>query len=102
MSCQNWFVYILRCSDNSLYTGITTDLERRLKQHNEGSTGARYTRARRPVALAYVETASDRSEAQRREAAIKRLKPAQKEAVIATSKTPALDDNLVPDTQSVK
>ena len=85
MSSQIWFVYILRCSDNSLYTGVTTDLERRLKQHNENATGARYTRARRPVALAYAETAIDRSEAQRREAAIKRMSPAQKEAVIATA-----------------
>ena len=85
MPSQTWYIYILRCSDNSLYTGVTTDLERRLKQHNDGAKGARYTRTRRPVSLAYAETANDRSEAQRREAAIKQLNPAQKEAVIATA-----------------
>lgn len=85
MPSQTWYIYILRCSDNSLYTGVTTDLERRLKQHNDGAKGARYTRARRPVSIAYTETANDRSEAQRREAAIKRMSPAQKEAVIATA-----------------
>jgi putative endonuclease len=65
-------VYILECADGTLYTGWTTDLERRLQAHNSGQ-GARYTRGRRPVRLAYREEQSDRSAAQRREAAIRRL-----------------------------
>lgn len=72
-----WYVYMLRCGDGSLYTGSTTDVERRLREHQEG-TGARYTRSRPPVTLAYAEEAPDRSAAQRREAAIKKLPRAQK------------------------
>ena len=72
-----WYVYMLRCGDGSLYTGSTTDVERRLREH-QGSTGARYTRSRPPVTLAYAEEAPDRSAAQRREAAIKKLPRAQK------------------------
>jgi len=69
-----WTVYILRCADDTLYTGVTTDLERRLQEHNAGGRlGARYTRARRPVALLHQETAASRAEAYRREAAIKKL-----------------------------
>ena len=70
----DWYVYILRCADDTLYTGVTTDPERRLREHNAGGRlGARYTRCRRPVALAHVELAADKSEAYRREAAIKKL-----------------------------
>lgn len=72
-----WYVYMLRCGDGSLYTGSTTDVERRLREH-QGGTGARYTRSRPPVTLAYAEKAPDRSAAQRREAAIKKLPRAQK------------------------
>ena len=72
-----WYVYMLRCGDGSLYTGSTTDVERRLREH-QGGTGARYTRSRPPVTLAYTEEAPDRSAAQRREAAIKKLPRAQK------------------------
>ena len=72
-----WYVYMLRCGDGSLYTGSTTDVERRLREHQEG-TGARYTRSRPPVTLAYAEEAPDRSAAQRREAAIKKLPRVQK------------------------
>ena len=72
-----WYVYMLRCGDGSLYTGSTTDVERRLREH-QGGTGARYTRSRSPVTLAYAEEAPDRSAAQRREAAIKKLTRAQK------------------------
>ena len=72
-----WYVYMLRCGDGSLYTGSTTDVERRLREH-QGGTGARYTRSRPPVTLAYAEEAPDRSAAQRREAAIKKLPRAQK------------------------
>ena len=67
-----WAVYLVRCADGSLYTGVATDVARRVAEHNAG-TGARYTRARGPVALVHQEPARDRSAAQRREAAIKRL-----------------------------
>ena len=67
-----WYVYILRCADNTLYTGITTDPERRLKQHNDG-IGAKYTRYRGPVTMVYIEEACDRSSALRREWQIKQL-----------------------------
>ena len=70
----SWFVYILRCADGTLYTGVTTDPERRLREHNAGGTlGARYTRARRPVEMVHQESAGSRSEACRRETAIKKL-----------------------------
>lgn len=81
-----WWVYLLRCADGSLYTGITTDLARRLAEHNgEGGMGARYTRSRRPVELAYAEAAASRAEAARREAAIKRLDRARKLALCAAA-----------------
>ena len=79
-----WFVYIVRCADGTLYTGITTDLERRIEQHNRGE-GARYTASRRPVELAYREGAADRASASSRESAIKRLGRAQKLVLIKTS-----------------
>ena len=81
-----WYVYILRCSDNSLYTGVTTDCERRLHEHNHTARGAKYTRARRPVELAYSEAAESRSAAQQREAQIKRLTPRQKAELVAQSR----------------
>ena len=76
-----WFVYILRCRDGSLYTGITTDPERRCRQHNAG-TAARYTRGRRPTSLVYYEAQASRSLALKREAAIKALSRWQKELLI--------------------
>lgn len=77
-----WFVYMLHCADGTLYTGITTDINRRLAEHNgEGGLGARYTRSRRPVSLAYSEPAANRAEASRREAAIKQLNRAGKQAL---------------------
>lgn len=78
-----WFVYILRCADNTFYTGIARDVERRLEEHNAGTLGAKYTRPRRPVALVYHEAAPNRSAAARRECAIKRLSRSDKEALIA-------------------
>ncbi len=69
---NRWYVYILRCSDGTLYTGIANNLDKRLRAHNDGS-GARYTRSRRPVELVYRETAESRSAATVREAAIKRM-----------------------------
>lgn len=68
-----WSVYIVRCADNSLYTGITTDPARRVKEHNNGGLGAKYTRARRPVNLVYVEIVENRSDATKREHQIKNL-----------------------------
>lgn len=69
-----WHVYIVRCADGTLYTGVARDLAKRLGQHNgERAGGPRYTRGRRPVALAWSVAAADRSVAQRREAAIKKL-----------------------------
>jgi len=81
MDPTQWFVYILRCADDSLYTGITTNVTRRCEQHNKG-TAARYTRARLPVSVEYVESQIGRGDALRREAAIKRLTRPQKDALI--------------------
>ncbi|MBI3431626.1 MAG: GIY-YIG nuclease family protein [Hydrogenophilales bacterium] len=79
-----WWVYMLRCADGSLYTGITTDVVRRVAEHNgDTGLGARYTRSRRPVELVYAEAAANRAEAARREAAIKRLDRARKLALFA-------------------
>jgi len=78
----SWWVYMVRCADNSLYTGITTDLDRRLREHNEGKSGSRYTRARRPVTLAYQEASDSRAHASRREHEIKQLSPSAKQALI--------------------
>ena len=80
---MDWTVYILRCSDNSLYTGITRDLNRRLNEHNHNNRlAAAYTRARRPVTLVYQEGQIDRSCARKREAIIKRMTKADKEKLI--------------------
>ena len=78
-----WYVYIVKCRDGSLYTGITTDVERRLKEHNETSKGAKYTKARRPVSLVFQEEAADKSAAAKREYQIKQMKRQTKEALIA-------------------
>jgi putative endonuclease len=75
-----WIVYLARCRDGTLYTGITTDPERRLAEHNAGS-GSAYTRTRLPVSLVYREEVRDRSSALRRELVIKRLTRAEKEAL---------------------
>ncbi len=77
----DWTIYIVRCSDGSLYTGITNNLERRLNEHNDKSIqskAAKYTRARQPVILAYFETAVDRAAASRREYQIKQLSRTEK------------------------
>ncbi len=74
---MNWQVYIILCSDNSLYTGITTDMDRRLRQHGKGR-GAKYFRGRRPERVVYLETGHTRSSASRREAEIKKLPHAGK------------------------
>ena len=76
-----WVVYMLRCSDGSLYTGVTTDVKRRSKQHNAG-TASRYTRSCLPVRLAYQEPHSTQSSALRREVAVKAMTRAEKESLI--------------------
>ena len=85
---SDWKVYVLRCSDNSLYTGITCDLERRIDEHNNNNRlASAYARSRRPVSLAYQETCTDRSTASKREAAIKKMTKAEKETLIKNFKT---------------
>lgn len=89
---NTWTVYFLRCNDNSLYTGITTDIERRLHQHNNTKLGAKYTRARRPVKLVYSEIAVDKSIASKREYQLRTLTKKQKEQLIlAYSATSAIN-----------
>ena len=84
---KHWYVYILCCHDGSFYTGVTTDLARRLTEHNHGSRGARYTRARRPVQLCYQEQATDRSQAQQREHALRKLSAAAKRQLVRDANT---------------
>jgi len=79
---KDWTVYILRCGDGSLYTGIAKDVQARLKQHSEGR-GAAYTRARLPVTLLYQEKGLDRSQALIREAQIKAMPRSKKEEIIS-------------------
>jgi len=83
-SSSVWWVYILRCADDSLYTGVTNDPDGRLTTHNAGK-GARYTRARLPVEMVWKERAADRSAAQSREWAIKQLGRRDKLALIKDS-----------------
>ncbi|MCF6330084.1 MAG: GIY-YIG nuclease family protein [Sulfurimonas sp.] len=73
-----WKVYMIRCNDNTLYTGITTDLHRRVKEHNGTKLGAKYTKARRPVKLVYYENCDDKVNAMQREYAIKQLSKEKK------------------------
>ncbi len=83
---MNWMVYIVRCSDDSLYTGVTTDAERRVNEHNgQGAKGkgAKYTRVRRPVSLVYSECCNDRSDACKRESAIKKMSRNQKLSLLS-------------------
>ena len=77
-----WKVYILECADNTLYTGITTNIARRVDEHNHSNKGARYTRSRRPVRLAYQENCDSRSAASKREYSIKQLARQEKQQLI--------------------
>jgi len=83
---SSWKIYIVECSDGSFYTGITTDIDRRILEHNYSLKAAKYTRSRRPVRLVYEESASNRSEASKREYAIKRLKRKNKSSLILSEK----------------
>jgi putative endonuclease len=78
---ERWWVYLLRCGDGSLYTGITNDLEKRATRHNAGKA-SRYTRSRLPVELVYREEQPDRSAASKREAALKKLTRVEKETLV--------------------
>jgi putative endonuclease len=78
---MNWQVYIILCKDNSLYTGITTAVQRRFAQHLAG-TGAKYFRGHSPLKLVYLEDGHDRSSASRREAEIKKLRPEDKRRLV--------------------
>ena len=82
---MDWVVYILRCGDDSLYTGITDDLQRRLKAHESGK-GAKYTRGRGPLTVVYTEQQTDRAAASRREWEIKHMTREQKLALIGEHK----------------
>jgi predicted GIY-YIG superfamily endonuclease len=82
-----WFVYIVRCCDGTLYTGITKNVTRRFQQHNAG-TASRYTRSRRPVRLVYQEARPSQGSALKREAAIKALTRREKMAMIRLRKMP--------------
>lgn len=81
---KSWFVYILKCADKTYYAGITTDIQKRIKTHNSGK-GAKYTKMRIPVELAYFESHENRSVATKRELEIKKLSREQKEILIKQS-----------------
>ena len=80
---NSWYVYIVRCSDGTLYTGITKDLKKRIGEHNSGKDGAKYTKSRRPVDLVYSEQVESRSAAAKLEYQFKRMPRAKKKAMIA-------------------
>ena len=84
---ESWSVYIVRCADGSLYTGIATDVARRVEEHNGSNLlAARYTRARRPVVLVYQEAVASRSAAGKREYELKQMSREEKEALAARRK----------------
>lgn len=80
---KHWFVYIVRCNDGSLYTGIATDVARRVDEHNQNNRlSAKYTKARRPVSLVHQETFDSRSAATKREIQVKKMRKAKKEGLL--------------------
>ena len=97
---MDWSVYMILASDQSLYTGITTNMERRWQQHSSGKGGARFFRGRSPLALAYFETGHDRSSASRREIEIKKLTRPQKECLLSNESNQVSDfSGLLPTVQ---
>ena len=80
---MNWQVYIILCSDDTLYTGITTDIERRMRQHADGD-GAKYFRGRQPKQLVYLEGGHDRSSASKRELSIKGMRRPEKKLLVCS------------------
>lgn len=87
MTEKTWYVYMLRCKDGTLYTGVSDDVARRAAVHNSGK-GAKYTRSRRPVAVVYTEECESHSAALRREIVIKRLTRQEKEQLIQATEYP--------------
>ena len=87
-----WWVYMVSCADDTLYTGIAKDPEARVRQHNDGR-GAKYTRTRTPVTLVYREQCASRGEALKREHAIKRLSAQEKKALIEGAPSPPQEDH---------
>ncbi len=83
-----WFIYIIKCADNTLYTGITTNLDRRLWEHNSSDKWAKYTKMRRPVEMVFSQVCEDRSQASKLEYKIKKYTKQQKLTIIATKKLP--------------
>lgn len=82
-----WYVYIVECSDGTLYTGATTDVSRRVRHHNHPTAGAKYTRTRQPVRLVYSEQRGGKPDALKRERAIKKLSRSEKQKLIAEHTT---------------
>jgi len=82
---KKWYVYVVECADGSLYTGITTEVQRRILEHNYSFKAAKYTRSRRPVRLVYKKEFANRSEASKEEYRIKRLTRQKKLELISTS-----------------
>jgi putative endonuclease len=85
----SWQVYIVRCADETLYTGIARDVNKRINEHNHSHLAARYTRARRPVVLVYTEACESRSQALRREIAIKKLSRRDKQQLCLQTQAPS-------------
>ncbi|MFA6188119.1 MAG: GIY-YIG nuclease family protein [Sulfuricurvum sp.] len=84
-STTPYTLYLLRCSDGTLYTGITIDIKRRIDEHNTSAKGAKYTKSRRPCILVYNELLNTKSAALKREMSIKKMTKAQKESLLLTS-----------------
>ena len=88
---KKWYVYILRLADDTLYTGITTDPERRLHEHNHTPRGSKYVRSRRPAVIVYLENGHTKASASVREYAIKQLPKVKKEALVCEYENSAID-----------
>lgn len=84
-----YYVYMLRCADGTFYIGFSNDVEKRVRIHNEGKAGAKYTKARRPVSLVYKELCESKSDALKREWQLKKLTRAQKQDLIMSQKETA-------------
>jgi len=83
---KGWFMYVVRCFDGSLYTGVTNNIKRRILEHNYGTRGAKYTKSRRPVKLVYKIECENRSDALKQEWVFKKLKKTEKEQIIKEDK----------------
>jgi putative endonuclease len=81
-----WYVYILKCSDKTFYTGVTNDVRRRVEEHNSSKLGSKYAKARRPVKLVYKKSYKNRSLSQKEESRIKTLSRSQKQEIINKNK----------------